>query len=201
MNELSQAFRRGIGMICMICAVRCGRQMSSHTPVTLNQTAEAPSLWGWWDHDKGLASTGLASLPESSAMWKLTAAFLPPGSTGSQGPSKGEVSPQCQFWGRWAHDKAPSHSPSNPFLLFMVWQMYSIFSELLERIWKRWFRLGKGVKFILGGPHGFAGYRLQESWSSLLFLLSILSISACMGFFRAQFWHMGHPSYHWAIFL
>lgn len=170
-------------------------------PSTSEQRPSIVGLMGSW---QGLASTGLAPLPESSAMWKLTAAFLPPGSSGSQGPRKGAGSPpppQCQFWGRWAHDKAPSHSPSNPFLPFMLWQMYSIFSELLERIWKRWFRLGEGDKFILGVPHGFAGYRLQENWPALLFLLSVLSISPCVGFFRAQFWHVGYPSYHWAIFL
>lgn len=188
MNGLSQAFRRGSGMICMICAVRCGRQMSSHTPVTLDQSAEAPPLWSWWNHDKGLASTGLAPLPEPSAMWKLTAAFLPPGSTGSQGP---RITPSVSS-GAGGPMTRPLPTPllTNPFLPFMLWQMCSIYSELLKRIWKRWFCLGEGVKFILGVPHGFAGCRLQEDWPALLLLHSVLSISPCVGFFRAQFWHL-----------
>lgn len=125
----------------------------------------------------------------------------PLGPLGHRAPGKEQDPPSVSSGAGGPMIRAPSHSPSNPFLPFMLWQMYSIFPELLERIWKRWFHREEGDKFILGVPHGFAGYRLQENWPALLFLLSVLSISPCVGFFRAQFWHVGYPSYHWAIFL
>lgn len=90
--------------------------MRSHCPVTWDQSTEAPPSWGWWAPDEGLASTGPVPLPELSAMCKLTAAFLPcQGLLGHRTQGEGAGAPQCQFWGRWPHEKAPSHPLPTPF--------------------------------------------------------------------------------------
>lgn len=181
-NGLPWAFQRGSSMIC---AVICGRQMSSHTPVTRDPSPGALLLWGWWDHDKGLASTGLAPLPESSAMWKPTAAFLFPGACWVTGPKEREQEVTVPVLGQ----VAPWEGPLSIQILSLMYVMINVLNLLgtLGGAWWETVPLAH-LKIVLedtGDPWGFAGYSLWESCSACCF-----SSGFSQKYFLSSFLHL-----------
>ena len=123
--------------------------------------------------DKGLASTESALLTELSAVWKLTAAFLPPTRLKQKEPE-----PHSASSGASGLMRRPLPTPFQTFSPIMLWQMYCL-------PWTP----GQNLRKVVLPPHLEDSFRVPNSFIGVLrdlqacLLPSLFSLEVLLGDF------------------